>query len=61
MIIDCDWCVMQGTNACDDCLVTALFAPGPIEVDDLEEAALAALAEAGLVPRLRLVPRTRAG
>lgn len=57
MIIDCDCCAMQGTHACDDCLVTALFMPGPIEVDDEEEAALEALVEAGLVPRLRLVPK----
>ena len=24
MVIDCDECVMEGTSACDDCIVTFL-------------------------------------
>ena len=57
MLIDCGGCAMRGL-ACDDCLVTVLLGapPGALEVDDGEQAALAALADSGLVPRLRLVP-----
>ncbi|MDH4116072.1 MAG: hypothetical protein OEX04_01910 [Acidimicrobiia bacterium] len=56
MLIDCDCCVMKNTSACDDCVVTAIVALGPIEVDDAERSAMDALAEAGLVPHLRLLP-----
>jgi hypothetical protein len=56
MLIDCDCCVMKDTSVCDDCVVTALLSPGPIDLTDSEREALDALAEAGLVPRLRLVP-----
>jgi hypothetical protein len=56
MLIDCDCCVMKNTSACDDCVVTAFLDIGPLEVDDAERAALDALAEAGLVPKLRLLP-----
>jgi hypothetical protein len=56
MIIDCDCCVMKNTSACDDCVVTAFVSLGPIEVDSCEQAAIDILAEAGLVPRLRLIP-----
>ena len=59
---------MQHTTACDDCLVSVVFqvADGavdsatpsaqPMELDAAEASAIHALAEAGLVPRLRLVP-----
>jgi hypothetical protein len=59
MRIDCDECLMQHTATCDDCVVGHLLqdALGPIEVDREQEAALVALAEVGLVPRLRLVRR----
>jgi len=59
MQIDCDECAMQHTAACLDCVVGHLLrdALGPIEVDRDQAAALAALAEAGLVPKLRLVRR----
>lgn len=56
MLIDCDCCVMQNTSACDDCVVSAFVDLAPLEVDDDEQAAIEALAEAGLVPRLRLLP-----
>jgi hypothetical protein len=56
MLIDCDCCVMKNTSACDDCVVSAFLDIGPLEVDDAERAAIEALAEAGLVPRLRLLP-----
>lgn len=70
--VDCDDCVMQHTTACDDCLVSVVLqmtgegtpaafsripAPvKPMEFDEAEVSAIHALAEAGLVPRLRLVP-----
>jgi hypothetical protein len=60
MRIDCDECVMQGTDVCDDCVVTYLTRRQPQEavVLDLdEERALRRLAGAGLVPRLRPVAR----
>ena len=57
MLIDCDGCAMRDL-ACEDCVVTVLLGgpPGSLEVDDAERAALDALADSGLVPRLRLVP-----
>ena len=57
MLIDCDGCAMRDL-ACADCVVTVLLGgpPGVVEVDDAERAALDALADSGLVPRLRLVP-----
>ena len=57
MLIDCDGCAMRDL-ACADCVVTVLLGgpPGALEVDEAECAALDALADSGLVPRLRLVP-----
>ncbi len=60
MLIDCDECVMQDTSACDDCVVTVLLAGQPlrrVEIDNAEADALDNLAEAGLVPQLRLLRR----
>ena len=70
--VDCDQCVMQHTYACDDCLVSVVLqltdeavpvafsrlstSAKPMEFDEAEASAIHALAEAGLVPRLRLVP-----
>jgi hypothetical protein len=51
---------MQHTTACDDCVVTFLVGrePGDAVVLDLEEErGLRRLADAGLVPDLRLVER----
>jgi hypothetical protein len=59
MLIDCEQCAMQGTSACDDCVVTFLLADGPVDLDPAEVNALANLAGEGLVPRLRLVPTER--
>ena len=61
MLIDCDACAMQHTSACEDCVVTFLLdlAPGPVELEDGELAAIDRLAEVGLVPRLRLVHAAR--
>lgn len=55
MHIDCEVCVAAHTDACDDCVVTYLLGQGSnFELDDSEVEALEALAEEGLVPRLRL-------
>lgn len=56
MLIDCDACAVRDLQ-CGDCVMTVLLGrPGVYEVDPGEGAALDALAESGLVPRLRLVP-----
>lgn len=60
MLIDCNECVMQHTSACDDCIVTVLLAgdsQSRLELDDDESGALVHLADAGLVPKLRLLKR----
>lgn len=56
LLVDCDSCRMLDTDACRDCVVAVLLADGPLVLDDEERDALDALAGAGLVPRLRLVP-----
>lgn len=58
--IDCDECVMQGTEVCDDCVVTFLVRrprrdAAVLDLD--EQRALRRLAGAGLVPELRHVAR----
>jgi hypothetical protein len=57
MRIDCDECAMQHTATCNDCVVTFLLrdSEGPVEIDTTEATALSAMADAGLVPRLRLL------
>ncbi len=59
MLIDCDTCVMQHTDACDDCIVTAMLGTGDgvVELADVESVALRNLADAGIVSPLRLVRR----
>jgi hypothetical protein len=53
MIIECDGCQVRG-HACGDCVVAVLLgAPPQLHAD--EQQALGVLAEAGLVPPLRLV------
>jgi hypothetical protein len=59
VIIDCDNCAVRGA-ACQDCVVTVLLGV-PKTLRDDERAALEALADAGLAPRLRLVPIHRDG
>ena len=57
MVIDCDRCAVRG-DACHDCVVSVLLgAPLSLEWDADERKAVDALAEAGMVPRLRMVPR----
>jgi hypothetical protein len=57
--IDCDDCAVRGPG-CKDCVVSVLLGvPDTLLYD--ERAALEVLAEAGLAPRLRLVPIHRHG
>ena len=60
MLIDCNECVMQNTDACKGCIVSVLLdgPGGQVELDDSESTALGNLAEAGLVPELRLLKKT---
>jgi hypothetical protein len=58
--IDCDECVMAGTDACDDCVVHFILRREPGEalvIDVEEERALRTLQNGGLVPELRHRPR----
>jgi hypothetical protein len=56
MLIDCDSCVVKGA-ACGGCVVSAMLGAPPdgVEVDEAERRALEVLADAGVVPHLRLV------
>ena len=57
MLIDCDTCTGQGVH-CGDCVI-GVFLDSPrqrYELDSDEQIAFAALAGAGLLPPLRLVP-----
>jgi hypothetical protein len=59
LTIDCDTCVMQDTDACEDCVVSFVVnrEPGTALVIDVEEArAVRLFAGAGLVPGLRHTP-----
>lgn len=56
VIVDCGRCVVRGIG-CSDCAVSVLLnAPPTVEWDRAELRAIDALAEGGLIPRLRLVP-----
>ena len=57
VIIDCDDCAVRGPG-CRDCVVSVLLGVPESLLED-ERAALEVLAEAGLAPRLRLVPVRR--
>lgn len=53
--VDCDGCAVRGPG-CADCVISVLLGPpGELEFDDQEVEAMAVLADAGLVPPLRLV------
>ena len=59
VVIDCDECAVRGPG-CRDCVVSVLLGVPDTLLKD-ERAALEVLAEAGLAPRLRLVPIRRDG
>jgi len=54
--IDCDRCSLRGIG-CGDCVVTVLLGGPPygVPLDDAERRAIDVLADAGLVPPLRMV------
>ncbi|MGH3506617.1 MAG: hypothetical protein ACRDO2_05375 [Nocardioidaceae bacterium] len=56
VVIDCDRCSVRGIG-CGDCVVTVLLGGPPygVALDDDERQALDVLADAGLVPPLRMV------
>jgi hypothetical protein len=59
--IDCGECALEGTDACEDCVVTFLCDRSPgdaITIDLVEERAIRMLADAGLAPGLRHTRRT---
>ena len=58
-VIDCDRCSARGIG-CGDCVVTVLLGGPPygVELDPVEERALTVLADAGLVPPLRMAERS---
>jgi hypothetical protein len=56
LVIECDRCVLQATDACDDCVVTFLLGREPddaVVIDADEARAMRILGQAGLVPTLR--------
>jgi hypothetical protein len=56
LTIDCDECVMQHTDVCDDCVVTFLCSREPDEavvIQVAEVRALRLLADSGFTPPLR--------
>ncbi|HET6213914.1 MAG TPA: hypothetical protein VFE14_13705 [Micromonosporaceae bacterium] len=57
MLVDCDNCSVRG-RACAGCVVSVMLGAPPdgVELDEVEQRALRVLADAGMVPRLRLVP-----
>jgi hypothetical protein len=58
--VDCDTCVARGA-ACNDCVISVLLGTsgGVLDLNRDERAALAALADSGLVPPLRLIQGAR--
>jgi hypothetical protein len=60
LTIDCDCCALQGTDACDDCVVSFLLGREPddaVVIDADEARAMRMLERAGLVPTLRFSSR----
>lgn len=56
LVIDCERCALQATDACDDCVVSFLLDREPddaVVVDASEARAMRMLGRAGLVPTLR--------
>jgi len=55
MLISCDDCRMQGTEACTDCVVSYIVdrPEGAVVFDAAEERALREMNKAGLLPEVR--------
>ncbi len=58
MIVDCDGCAVRGL-ACGECVVSVVLGAPPegVQLDDDVWRALTVLADGGLVPQLRLLPK----
>jgi hypothetical protein len=54
VVIDCDDCAVRGPG-CRECVVSVILGVPETLLED-ERAALEVLADAGMAPRLRLVP-----
>jgi hypothetical protein len=54
VVIDCEDCAVRGPG-CRDCVVSVILGVPETLLED-ERAALEVLADAGMAPRLRLVP-----
>ena len=54
VVVDCDDCAVRGPG-CRDCVVSVILGVPETLLED-ERVALEVLADAGLAPRLRLVP-----
>jgi hypothetical protein len=57
VVIDCEDCAVRGPG-CRDCVVSVILGVPETLLED-ERAALEVLADAGMAPRLRLVPIRR--
>jgi hypothetical protein len=60
LIIDCDRCALQGTDACGGCVVSFLLEREPddaVVIDADEARAMRMLERAGLVPSLKFDSR----
>ena len=56
MIIDCERCTMHETEACSDCVVSALVgSTGILALADQEKKAIDEMSRVGLIPPIRLV------
>ena len=58
ILIDCDTCVMRETDACGDCIVTALLdmPEGPLVFDGEEARVISLFQDGGLLPQTRFDP-----
>jgi len=54
MLINCDTCLARDI-ACDDCVVNFIFHEGLLDLGEDEAEAITNLAEAGLIPQIRLL------
>ena len=63
MLISCDECRMQGTDACNDCVVTHVLdrPEGAVVFDAAQERAIREMARAGLLPDVLWEKRSEAG
>ncbi len=53
MLIDCDRCEVRGLS-CSDCVVNVLLGGQMPDLDAAEQKAIGVLADAGMIPPLRL-------